>query len=245
LVFPFYRSTPSEQQDLDLTSEPLNAINQRLTNSSTPTRSVSFKTSKNSDLPSTSTSPSTNVNIYQEPIIGDSRSRHNAPLTSTTNKIYSINQSNSRFQHLGQSNMNTQKNSSIERDRIFVHHSDSRPFVLGAAIQMKPINDNILLSNEKHRPCHRQNALRYKSNEQERQSRISTPIITHHNPTITNMSRYQSIERCITPSPQPTPIKSFSCDINHGLHPSDISWSVREKAKLFEHKLSTGRENYV
>jgi hypothetical protein len=44
-------------------------------------------------------------------------------------------------------------------------------------------------------------------------------------------------------------MKSFSFDINNELHPSDISWSVREKAKLFEHtndkKLSTGRENYV
>lgn len=118
-----------------------------------------------------------------------------------------------------------------ERERTFVHHSDSRPFIITAPIQMKPIDD-------KRRPCQRQNALRYKINEQERQSRASTPILT-------NISRYQSIERRITPSPQTPSLKSFSFDIN----PSDISWSVREKAKFFEHtnqhKLSTGRENYV
>jgi hypothetical protein len=170
-----------------------------------------------------------NVNTYQEPIIGDSRPRHKAPLILTTNKMYLITQPNSRFQHIGQSNMNTQKQLSTERGRTFVHYSDSRPFVVSPAIQMKPIDD-------KRRPCHRQNALRFKLNEQERESRISTPFIT-------NISRYQSIERRITPPPPP--IKSFTFD----LHPSDISWSVREKAKLFEHtnqhKLSTGRENYV
>jgi hypothetical protein len=232
----FYRSTSSEQQDLDLTIEPLNTINQRFTNSSTQTRSTSFASTKNSNIPLTQqTSPP-----HKEPIIGDSRSRHNVPLLSTTNKMCLITESNSRFQHFGQSNnntnnTNTQNKSSTERGRTFVHHSDSRPFVLTAAIQMKPIDD-------KRRPCHRQNALRYKLNEQERQTRIPTPILT-------NISRYQSIERRITPSPQPPPMKSFSFDINHELHPSDISWSVREKAKLFEHtnqhKLSTGRENYV
>jgi len=146
--------------------------------------------------------------------------------------MHLITQPNSRFQHLGQPNINTQKQLSTERGRTFVHYPDSRPFVVSPAIQMKPIDD-------KRRPCHRQNALRFKLNEQERESRISTSVIT-------NISRYQSIERRITPSP---PIKSFSFDINHDLHPSDISWSVREKAKLFEHtnqhKLSTGRENYV
>lgn len=84
---------------------------------------------------------------------------------------------------------------------------------------MKPIENA-----DKRRPCHRQNALRYKTCEQERQARISTPIITNHS------SRYQSIERQI---PQTN------------LHPDDISWSVKEKARFFEHTLSTGRENYV
>jgi hypothetical protein len=243
-----YSSTPSEQQDLDLTSEPLTTINQRFTNSSTPTRSASFSLIKTSKLPLVQTSLPVNINTYQEAIIVDSRSRHNAPLTSTTNKMYLVTPSNSCFQYLGQANIiNTQK-ISTERGRTFVHHADSRPFVLDAAIQMKLVDD-LLSSNEKRRPCHRQNALRYKSNEKERQSRMSsTPILTDHNQPIVNVSRYQSIERRITPSPQP-PMKSFSFDINHELHPSDISWSVREKAKLFEHtnqhKLSTGRENYV
>ncbi len=241
----FYRSTSSEQQDLDLTSEPLSIINQRFANSSlsTPTRSTSFnliKPSKKPDLPLTHPSPPLiNMNNHQEPIIGDSRSRLNGPLISPPNKLYLKSQLNSRYQHLDQANINTQKTLlTNERGRTFVHHSDSRPFILGAAIQMKPIDD------EKRRPCHRQNALRYKLNEHDRQSRISAPIINTHNP---NISRYQSIERRITPSPQT--IKSFSFDINNELHPSDISWSVREKAKLFEHtnqhKLSTGRENYV
>jgi hypothetical protein len=236
---------------LDLTTEPLSIINQRLSNSSlsTPTRSTSFtlvKPYKKPDLPLTHpSSPLINMNNHQQPIIGDSRSRFHAPLTSPTKKFYLISQTNSRYQHLGQPNINTQKPSiTTERGRTFVHHSDSRPFILGAAIQMKPIDD-ILLPNEKRRPCHRQNALRYKLNEQDRPSRISAPLINTHHPPSTNISRYQSIERRITPSPP----QSFSFGINNELQLSDISWSVREKAKLFEHtnhhKLSTGRENYV
>jgi len=185
----------------------------------------------------------------QPPIITDGRSRHNGPLTATTNQIYI----SSENQHHSQTNANTQIKT--DRDRTFVHHSDSRPFKLGTAIQMKPIDD-ILFSNGRRRPCHRQNALRYKSIEQEhqeRRSRQSTPIIINQNRiyssenSSTNISRYQSIERRLPPSPQP--IKAFSFDINDELRPCDISWSVREKAKLFEHtnqnKLSTGRENYV
>ncbi|CAF1329061.1 unnamed protein product [Rotaria sordida] len=247
------RSTPSEQQDLDLTSELLSTINQRLSPSSisTPTRSTSLMTKK-SDLTITEISSSVQLNTCQQPIIADNRSRYYGPLISTTNKNKYIKpQINSRYQHLGQTNLNTQKPPpTTERGRTFVHHADSRPFILSAAIQMKPIDD-LLLSNEKRRPCHRQNALRYKFNEQERQSRISAPVIISHTPTTTttttNVSRYQSIERRLPPSPQP--IKSFSFDINNEFRPSDISWSVREKARLFEHtnqhKLSTGRENYV
>jgi hypothetical protein len=243
-LFCLYRSAPSEQQDLDLTRESLTEINQRLNNSSTPNRSASLSVIKTSKLPITQPYPS--IKTYQEPIIADSRSRQNISLTSTTNKMYLIPQSNSHSQHLDPINNNTQK-SSTERGRTFVHHADSRPFVLGTAIQMKPM-ENLLLSNEKRRPCHRQNALRFKVNEPERPSRISTPIRTNNNLVITNISRYQSIERRLTSSPQ-APMKSLSFDINHEFHPSDISWSVREKAKLFEHtnqhKLSTGRENYV
>jgi hypothetical protein len=199
---------------LDLTTEPLYIINQRYTKSSipiTPTRSASFTliTPKKSDLSSSQISPSIDHNTHQQPILNNNR-------LSTNNSRY-------------QPNINTQKSPIIvERGRTFVHHSDSRPFILSAAIQMKPIDDH-----DKRRPCHRQNALRYKLNEQERQPRL---------PTI-NISRYQSIERRITPSPQP--MNSFSFDIHDELPSSDISWSVREKAKLFEHKLSTGRENYV
>lgn len=101
--------------------------------------------------------------------------------------------------------------------RTFVHCANSRPFILTEAIQMKPIDNT-----DKRRPCHRQNALRYKVSDKERQARISTPIITNHPPP--SSSRYQSIERRI---------------------PDDISWSVKEKARFFEHTLSTGRENYV
>jgi hypothetical protein len=240
---------------LDLTSEPLSTINQRFNNSST-IRSASFtlntKTKKFDSSSLTQSCLPADHNIrQQQPIIIDGRSRHNGPLTATTNQIYN----SSRNEHHSQTNLNTQN--STERDRTFVHHSDSRPFKLGTAIQMKPIDDLLLSSNGRRRPCHRQNALRYKSidqEQQERQSRQSTPIIINPNRVYssnenssTNISRYQSIERRIPSSPQS--IKSFSFDMNNELHPSDISWSVREKAKLFEHtnqkKLSTGRENYV
>jgi hypothetical protein len=249
---------------LDLTSEPLSTINQRLTNSltaTTTTRSASFNlVSKNNQklgLPST-TQPfqpplSTEFNTrHPQPIIGDGRSRHNGPLIATTNQIYI----SSRNEHHSQTNSNT------ERDRTFIHHSDSRPFKLGTAVQMKPIDDLLSSSSSssgRRRPCHRQNALRYKSIEQEpqneRQSRSSTPVTSNYQNRIyssetssTNIPRYQSIERRI-PSSSPQLIKSFPFDMNNELRPCDISWSVREKAKLFEHKnqtkLSTGRENYV
>lgn len=195
-------------------------------------------------------------NIRQQPIINDGRSRHNGPLTATTNQIYNT----SRNEHHSQTNIHTQNLS--ERDRTFVHHSDSRPFKLGTAIQMKPIDDLLLSSNIRRRPCHRQNALRYKSIDQEqheRRSRQSTPIVVYssNENSSTNISRYQSIERR-TPPPssslhsqqqQYSTIKSYSFDINNELQPSDISWSVKEKAKLFEYtnekNFSTGRENYV
>jgi hypothetical protein len=228
-----------------------------LTNSST-IRSASFThntATKKLDIPiiTHSFQPPLPVDLHtrQQPpqIITDGRSRHNGPLAATTNQIY-INSDN---QHHSQTNSNTQIKS--ERDRTFVHYSDSRPFKLGTAVQMKPVDD-LLCSNGRRRPCHRQNALRYKSIDQEpqeRQSRSSKSIIVNQNRiyssenSSTSISRYQSIERRIPSSPQP--IKSFSFDINDELRPCDISWSVREKAKLFEHtnqnKLSTGRENYV
>ncbi|CAF3276724.1 unnamed protein product [Rotaria sp. Silwood2] len=252
------RSTQIEQQDLDLTSEPLSTINQRLTNIST-IRSASFNvptTSKTFDAPSLNTQTSLSIDRHsrQQPIIVDGRSRHNGPLTATTNQIYTFN----RNEHHSQTNSNTQIK--IERDRTFIHHSDCRPFKLGTAIQMKPIDDLLLTSsNGRRRPCHRQNALRYKSvdpehHNEKRTPRQSTPIIINQNRiysnenSSTNISRYQSIERRV-PTPTVQPVKSFSFDINDELRPCDISWSVREKAKLFEHinhnKLSTGRENYV
>jgi hypothetical protein len=244
---------------LDLTSEPLSTINQRLINSTTRSASFTLTTTTatisnkkpDSSLTTRQVPPSLPIDHntrQQQPIIVNGRSRHNGPLTATTNQIYL----SPRNEHLGQTNPNTQ---TTERGRTFVHHSDTRPFQLGTAVQMKPIDD-LILPNGRRRPCHRQNALRYKSIDQEpqeRQSRPSTPVITNQNRIYssenpaTNISRYQSIERRVTPSPQP--IKSFSFDINDELRPCDISWSVREKAKLFEHtnqnKLSTGRENYV
>ncbi len=246
---------------MDLTSEPLSTINQRLTNSYTA-RSASFTTNpkikkldspflNQTSLPIDHT-PRQQQQIPPPPItttsiIPDGRSRHNGPLTATTNQIYNT----SRIEHRSQTNSRT-----TERDRTFVHHSDSRPFKLGTAIQMKPIDDLLSSANGRRRPCHRQNALRYKSIEQDQQEKRSSrqttaPMIvnqnriysSNENPSI-NISRHQSIERRVTP-----PMKSFSFDINNELLPSDISWSVREKAKLFEHtdeqKFSTGRENYV
>lgn len=123
---------------------------------------------------------------------------------------------------------------------------------------MKPVDD-ILLSSSIHgrcRPCHRQNALRYKSIDQEcfneRPSRQSTTGLINQNRihsnenSSTNISRYQSIERRVTPQQA---VRHSSFDINNELRPCDVSWSVREKAKLFEpinrKKLSTTRENYV
>ncbi|CAF1581616.1 unnamed protein product [Rotaria magnacalcarata] len=256
------RSIQLEQQDLDLTTEPLSTINQRYTNISA-TRSASFNiatTAKKFDSPSSSllvaqplqTCLSIDRHTRQPTSTTDGRSRHNGPLAATTNQIYAT----SRNEHHSQTNTNASTKS--ERDRTFIHHSDCRPFKLGTAIQMKPIDDILLSSNGRCRPCHRQNALRYKAIDKElhseRQSRQSTPIPTNksrlysneHPPT--NITRYQSIERRVTtPTVQPT--KPLTFDINDELRSSDISWSVREKAKLFEHinhkKLSTGRENYV
>lgn len=255
-----------EPQDLDLTSEPLSTINQRLSNSSA-IRSASFTTTgkiKKLDppflvstcLPHEHHSRSQQQQAVSSATIPDGRSRHNGPLAATTNQIYNTNRE--------QTTSNT-----TERDRTFVHHSDSRPFKLGTAIQMKPIDDLLLPSsssssaNGRRRPCHRQNALRYKSVDQNEQEPRTAPIIinqnriysSNENPS-SNISRHQSIERRAPPpsnastAPATTaPIKSFSFDINHELLPSDVSWSVREKAKLFEHsqtkKFSTGRENYV
>ncbi|CAF3630906.1 unnamed protein product [Rotaria sp. Silwood1] len=252
------RSIQLEQQDLDLTSEPLSTINQRLTNIST-IRSASFNVptiNKTFDSSSFTTQTSLSIDRHsrqqQQPIIIDGRSRYNSPLTATTNQIYT----NNYNEHHSQTNSNTKIK--IERDRTFIHHSDCRPFKLGTAIQMKPIDDLLLTSTTRgrRRPCHRQNALRYKSVEPEHNEkriiRQSTPIIINQNRiytnenSSTNISRYQSIERRV---PTTQPIKSFSFDINDELRPCDISWSVREKAKLFEHinhnKLATGRENYV
>lgn len=256
-----------EPQDLDLTSEPLSTINQRLSNSSA-IRSASFTTTakmKKLDPPFLVSTclPHEHHSRSQQPVpsatIPDGRSRHNGPLAATTNQIYNTSRSD---QHHSQTNSLTAN--STERDRTFVHHSDSRPFKLGTAIQMKPLDDLLLSSsaNGRRRPCHRQNALRYKSIDQNEQEPRTAPIIinqnriysSHENPS-SNISRHQSIERRAPPTSNATtatataPIKSFSFDINHELLPSDVSWSVREKAKLFEHtqpkKFSTGRENYV
>lgn len=180
------RSNQLEQQDLDLTSEPLSTINQRLNT----TRSASF-TTKPSIPPPATAAPS-------QPKILHTRSR-------------------SSKMHLPPS----------DRDRVFVHHVDSRPFKIGQAIQMKPIDDILLSSdNGKRRVCQRQNALRYKLNDYQQDHSIIdvNRIYSSMNP----VTRHQSIERRV-------PMKS-----------SDISWSVRETAKLFEQNLlPNNREHYV
>mgnify|MGYP001149437788 FL=1 len=193
-----FRSNQLEQQDLDLTSEPLSTINQRLDT----TRSTSF-TSK-------PLIPPTPPPQQQQPKILHTRSR-----SSKANLPPS------------------------ERDRTFVHHINSRPFKLGQAIQMKPIDDLLLSSdNGKRRVVHRQNALKYTPNDyqQQDQSMINVNrIYSSMNP----ITRHQSIERR-------SPMKSSSFDINHDLKSSDISWSVRETAKIFEQNLlPTKREHYV
>ncbi|CAF0745584.1 unnamed protein product [Adineta ricciae] len=241
------RSTP-EQQDLDLTTETLSIMNQRLSNSSMSltSRSTSFTSIpvvKKPDITLNQTSPP--ILNHQQPIIGDSRSRYNSPLTLTTNKIHLISQMNTYAEQLNLSHNLAQKSRTDRGGRTFVHHSSSRLFTLGEAIQMKPIDESIL-SNDRRRSCHRQNALRYKMTEQERQSRVSEPVIINHNPT--SISRYQSIERRVTPSAQPMKSFSFDCTTDTSFS-SDHSFPVRDRTKYFEHsnqhKLSTGRENYV
>ena len=252
LYFIHLRSTHLEQQDLDLTSEPLSKINQRLTNFPS-VRSASFTlttANKTLDLPLSTKPLQTSFLIdCNTRHVSNGRSRHTGPLTATTNQIYN----SSRHEHHSQMNSNTRL--ITECDRTFIHHSDCRPFKLGTAIQMKPADD-VLIANGRRRPCHRQNALRYKSNDQEQNdNRFNRSITKSINPnqinlnenSSTNISRHQSIERRTASLVQP--IKSFSFDINNELQPCDISWSVREKMKLFEYKsenkLSTGRENYV
>ena len=81
---------------MDLTSEPLSAINQRLTTPSTAVRSASFTTNgkiKKLDPPflvSNCLPPEHHSRTQQAPsaINPDGRSRHNGPLAATTNQIY-------------------------------------------------------------------------------------------------------------------------------------------------------------
>lgn len=83
------------------------------------------------------------------------------------------------------------------------------------------------------------------SDESDRSSRVSEPIIIQHNPS--SISRYQSIERRMPPSL--ASMKSFSFDFSNDVPLAEPSAPAREKTKFFEHthqhKLSTGRENYV
>ena len=189
-----FRNSLHDPQDLDLLSEPLSSINQRLINNSN--RSASFTISPLSinstkRLESPSFINPIDFHPRQSSHLSDGRSRHNGPLAATTNQIY---------------------------------HPPHRTFPLNSSQEMKPI-DELLFSHTRRRPCHRQNALRYKSIDQDATDEHC-------------LNRYSSR-------------KSASFDIHDELRPADISWSVREKAKLFEHppretrKLSTGRENYV
>lgn len=248
---------------MDLLSEPLSTINQRLSNSthsiSPSTRSASFNapahpapsssaTAKKLDSSSfttqqNSSTTSTDFQPRYQPTVNVGRSRHNGPLAATTNQIYLP----SRPEHLAQ---NKSPPSIVpDQSRTFIHHSDARSFQLGTAVQMKPIDD-LIFTHGRRRPCHRQNALRYKSIDQDQPAPVRS-----NDELLKPISRYQSIERRVTPPPPPTARKSNSFDIHDELRPTDISWSVREKAKFFEHqtptattdqrKFSTGRENYV
>jgi hypothetical protein len=266
------RSAQFEQQDLDLLSEPLSSINQRLSNSNVSLTGTSATSSINKidTLPTASplitrTYPiplRTDTHSRLQSTVTDGRSRHNGPLAATTNDIY-LPSSNDSFEYKSNSTLNSSNPS-----RTFVHHVDARSFQLGTAIQMTPMDDDHLVGHGRRRPCHRQNALRYKSIDAECCERQSRPSSTSSSSTIRNDNRsqvtintnvrYASKDRQVLWSKDTRQISSF--DIQDELRPAHISWSVREKAKLFEHqtrtttatttttdqrKFSTGRENYV
>ena len=111
-----------------------------------------------------------------------------------TNKIYLLSRNHQRPSPVA-----------AERTRTFVHHANTRPFVLSPAVQMK-------LVNQEHR----------------RRTLLDTRIIEPDRPS-------RHLTQVIVRSP-------LTIDTSDGIRP----WTVREKAKLFEHaKFSTGRENYV
>ena len=203
-------SSRTDSQDLDLLYEPLSSINQRLLSPSSNNRSASFTLAPSSIGSVQKKLEPMDFHLRHPSNVSDGRSRHNGPLAATTNQIYQV-------------------------PRTFVHQSDARAFPLTNAVQMKPLDD-VLLSHNRCRPCHRQNALRYKSVDQDNSSTDGQTLI-----------RYPSMERRSTSSR-----KSASFDIHDELRPAEISWSVKEKAKIFEHhqpretrQFSTGRENYV
>ncbi|CAF0734403.1 unnamed protein product [Didymodactylos carnosus] len=237
---------------------------------------------------------------------------HCGPPSSSSNSSYlrRMPASASSFQPIDQSQHQTVKRSSmyvVSVNQKNNNNQQSSPqVVLNTSVHVKPsdLTPTNSFHNEEHhqseaqsyctsrrRPCHRQNALRYKSIDNENQNiehsprsqtprnderdldirRISRSSIrtsdhlqlplsptTTSSTTTTNriyssdndysyMSRYQSIERRSKQSP------SFDDELK------EISWSVKEKAKLFEkqkphsqtsrthqqQKFSTGRENYV
>jgi hypothetical protein len=114
-----------------------------------------------------------------------------------------------------------QTGKSTERQRTFVHQSNSRPFVLGAAIQMKPLSNNTCQTSDR---C----------------SRSSTSIYNERNSLCQQVNKQRSILSSGLTS------QSLTCDTH--IEQRRL-WTVREKARLFEHTasqtLSTGRENYV
>lgn len=214
LCDPCFRSTDRDQQDLDLINEPLTRIDQRLINSTVhPERKIQQPSISSRGLKSSPT-----------PVVIDRQPRPNKPLSSTTNHVYLVSPSTVRYAH--QQLRNESAGKSSERLRTFVHRSNSRPFVLGTAIQMKPIT-NSSSSNDRHR-------LSDQVYPYQGSSRTSPP----------QSSGYPMVDRGLSSSQSST--KSLSLDSSDERR----AWSVREKAKLFEHgsssqKLSTGRENYV
>ena len=220
----FHRSAHLEQQDLDLLSEPLANINNRLSNTNHP-RSASllinktFETSASSVISSVAPAPTIEYYPRYSSNFTDGRSRHNGPLAATSESIY-----------------RSPNNKEI-------HSTDVRSFQSIRTVPMKP-TDDFINAHGRRRPCHRQNALRYKSTDQDPAEKLD------ESPWFNGSHlRNPSIERRVSSI---STRKSASFDIHDEIRPADISWSVREKAKLFEHptnierqRFSTGRENYV
>ncbi|CAF1362427.1 unnamed protein product, partial [Didymodactylos carnosus] len=274
--------------------------------SSSSTNSSTFMTTSpsHSSPYETVTSPSTSHKLlsHSQPANYFSRlpqqQRPNRPILDLTSSMKSLSFDSA-------TNTNSDNLSSLNQ-RENNNRQSSSQIVLNTSAHAKPLDQtstNLLYNEEntqtpscftpKRRPCHRQNAVRYKSFDNQNQNiehssrsptprqnesgsevkrlsrsstRISDQLPSSLSSTTTSftttpnriyssdhdysyISRYQSIERRAKHSP--------SFDINNELR--EISWNVKEKAKLFEklqphsqtsktqqrQNILTGRENYV